>query len=119
MRTGRRKTDVAQFPGPPPATGPAGGPVGAAPLVLPARLDLTAARRLTRELRDRGGSPLRIDASRVEVLGGLCLQVLLAARQHWQQRRVPLDLSARSPAFDAALAQFGLTAAALEVGTTP
>ena len=95
------------------------GPMNTGTLTLPARLDLTAARRLTRELRDRSGSPLQIDASGVEVLGGLCLQVLLAARQQWHDRQLALVLSARSAAFDAALVHFGLTVGALEVETTP
>ncbi|MRX50702.1 STAS domain-containing protein [Paracoccus sp. S-4012] len=85
-------------------------------LTLPARLDLTEARRLTRALRDHAGTPLTLDASRVESLGGLGLQVLLAAAQEWRRRGAALDLGPRSAAFDAALAQFGLTPAALQAG---
>lgn len=87
-----------------------------ATLSLSARLDITAARPLTRELRKLSGQPLEIDASQVEHLGGLCLQVLLAAVQDWQQRDVTLHLGAQSAAFVAALKQFGLSPAALENG---
>ncbi|AXC50704.1 STAS domain-containing protein [Paracoccus suum] len=85
-------------------------------LTLPHRLDLTAARRLTRDLRDRSGAPLVIDASAVSHLGGLCLQVLLAAAQDWGRRGVSLRLAPQSPAFVEALTQFGVGPDALENG---
>ena len=85
-------------------------------LILPARLDLNEARRLCVDLRIHADGPLTLDASEVEVLGGLCLQVLLAARQHWIRLGHPLSVSPRSEAFDRGLAQFGLTLADLECG---
>ena len=85
-------------------------------MTLPARLDLTAARRLMRDFRDRSGDPLTVDASQVDLLGGLCLQVLLAAVQDWRRRDVPLRYDPRSPAFLSALEQFGLSPASLEHG---
>lgn len=85
-------------------------------LTLPVRLDLPAARGLAADLRARAGAPLLLDASRVEVLGGLCLQLLLAARQTWARTGVPLAVGARSAAFDRALAQFGVAPAQLECG---
>lgn len=87
-----------------------------ATLVLPARLDLTVARTLTRSLRDRAGAPLALDASQVELLGGLGLQVLLAAAREWGRRGARLTLAARSEAFDAALVQFGVSPRQLESG---
>lgn len=85
-------------------------------LTLGPRLDLTAARGLAADLRARRAAPLVIDASGVEVLGGLCLQLLLAAQQTWSRAGLPLRLGSRSPAFDRALAQFGITLGQLECG---
>lgn len=87
-----------------------------ATLTLPARLDLTAARGLSADLRARADAALIIDASAVEVLGGLCLQLLLAGRQTWARAGLPLTLGPRSAAFDRALAQFGVAPAQLECG---
>lgn len=99
-----------------PTPAPTGGAEMTATLVLPPRLDLTAARGLAADLRARREAALTIDASGVEVLGGLCLQLLLAAQQTWARAGRPLRLSARSAAFDRALAQFGITPAQLECG---
>jgi chemotaxis protein CheX len=46
---------------------------------LPDVLDLKAATPLTVEFLSMRGRPLDVDASRVERLGGQCLQVLLSA----------------------------------------
>lgn len=83
-------------------------------LTLPPRLDLPAARPLADDLRARDGRPLDIDAGEVSHLGGLCLQVLLAAAQSWRKAGQPLRLTRRSPAFDEALALCGLGPEALE-----
>ncbi len=75
-------------------------------VVLPARLDLTAAAGLAAILR---GSPAdAIDASGVTHLGGLCLQLLLAAARAARDRGRDLLVAPRSPAFEAALADFGI-----------
>jgi len=58
-------------------------PVAGHSLVLPAVLDIRAAGRLQAELLGLRGRPLTLDASAVERLGGLCLQVLLSARALW------------------------------------
>jgi chemotaxis protein CheX len=47
-------------------------------IILPAVLDLRAAASLKADLQAHIGSPLEIDASKVERLGASCLQVLLA-----------------------------------------
>jgi len=46
---------------------------------LASNLDLAAAKPLWTELVATRAQPIEIDASNVERLGGLCLQVLLAA----------------------------------------
>jgi chemotaxis protein CheX len=53
-------------------------------LELPGALDLAAAAPLLAELRTRRGGPLTLDGSNVQRLGGLCLQVLLAAQEAWR-----------------------------------
>jgi chemotaxis protein CheX len=53
-------------------------------LELPAVLDLKAAAPLAAALLERRGTELVVDASRVEKLGGQCLQVLLSAALTWK-----------------------------------
>jgi chemotaxis protein CheX len=55
-----------------------------AALELPGVLDLAAAAPLLAELRARRGGALNLDGSNVQRLGGLCLQVLLAAQDAWR-----------------------------------
>lgn len=81
---------------------------------LPARLDLTTVRALARDLTAMRGHPLILDASGVQTLGGLGLQVLLAAGQHWRRDGRALRLLGASHAFSAALAQFALGPQAIE-----
>ena len=52
-------------------------------LLLPAQLDLKAAESLKADILVRRGKDLTLDGSAVERLGGLGLQVLLAARKTW------------------------------------
>ena len=54
-----------------------------AALRLPEALDLRAAAPLRSELLGRRGEPVTLDGSEVARVGGLCLQVLIAARQAW------------------------------------
>ena len=54
-----------------------------ASLLLPAVLDLAQAETLKSALLPMRGQSVTIDASRVERLGGLCLQVLISAQQTW------------------------------------
>jgi chemotaxis protein CheX len=70
-------------------------------------LDLPAAAPLQIALLARRGSVLEIDASAVERLGGLCLQVLLSAHRTWGDDAVPFSVTPRSAAFTDALGLFG------------
>ncbi len=76
-------------------------------LSLDAVLDLKAAAPLKAALLEHKGQPLSLDASGVERLGGLCLQVLLAAKKTWAEDNCPLAIAPRSAAFDEALTLFG------------
>lgn len=87
---------------------------GTGPIVLADRLDTTAARALAGALRDRIGQDLHLDASAVTHLGGLCLQVLLAAGYDWRATPHRLQIAPRSDAFDDALRLFGTDLAQCE-----
>ena len=76
---------------------------------LPARLDLTAAAPLHEQLLGLRGEALEIDASKVESLGGQCLQVLLSAVVTWKADTVPLHITNASPGFEGGLRLLGLS----------
>jgi chemotaxis protein CheX len=66
---------------------------------LPAVLDLGATAGLWRELTAMSGQPLRIDASGVERIGGLCLQILIAAEAKWAKDGLMFVVDNPSPAY--------------------
>lgn len=66
---------------------------------LARNLDLSAAAPLRTELVSLQGARLEIDASDVERLGGVCLQVLLAAAASWRAANQDLRIVTPSPAF--------------------
>ncbi|MDR3508331.1 MAG: STAS domain-containing protein [Caulobacteraceae bacterium] len=76
-------------------------------LALAPVLDLKAAAPLKAALLERRGHPLELDAADVQRLGGLCLQVLLAAGAAWRADGVPMRIGPRSDAFLDALRLFG------------
>jgi chemotaxis protein CheX len=73
-------------------------------------LDLKAADRLKVALMERRGLPLDVDASGVQRLGGLCLQVLIAAQHAWLLEGIPMTISNRSNEFTETLNLFGADA---------
>jgi len=84
----------------------AGVQPAAAKLMLEPVLDLGAAERLHARLLELRGQPLDIDASQVERLGGLCLQVLLSARNTWRADGQGAVIGPASTAFEDAWAMF-------------
>ncbi|WP_312597550.1 STAS domain-containing protein [Brevundimonas sp.] len=76
-------------------------------LVLPEILDLKAAAPLKAELVARRGQDLVLDASGVQRLGGLCLQVLLSAARTWAADGVNLRLGSVSQPLGEQWAAFG------------
>lgn len=76
-------------------------------LILPDILDLKAAAPLKVELLARRGRDLVLDASGVQRLGGLCLQVLLSAGRTWAVDGVNLRLGSVSQAWSEQWAAFG------------
>jgi len=80
----------------------------AAVFTLPACLDLKAAAELHREFLARRGVDLAVDASEVSRLGGLCLQVLLAAVRAWRNDGRELAIVNPSETYCNALNLFGV-----------
>ena len=76
---------------------------------LDARLDTSAAERLTDVMTPWIGKSLTLDASAVEHLGARCLEVLLKLRHIAARSDATLSIAAPSDAFLADLATFGLT----------
>ncbi len=84
---------------------------------LDARLDSAAADRLRAQLKESADSDLTLDATAVEMLGGLCLEHLLSARSLWSARARAFAVDAPSAAMIDDLARYGLTPAALAGNT--
>ncbi len=80
---------------------------------LPEILDLKAAAPLAGEFLAHRGGELRIDASRVQRLGGQCLQVLLSAAMTWKVDEIPLAFVDPSPDFIEGLQRLGIAPADL------
>ena len=80
----------------------------AARIELPEILDLSAAGPLAAEFLSHRGEALRVDASRVERIGGQCLQVLLCAANTWKADAVPLAIVGASSGFTDGLARLGV-----------
>ncbi|MDB5441262.1 MAG: cheX protein [Caulobacteraceae bacterium] len=76
-------------------------------LCLADALDLNAAGPLAAQLIGLRGASVTLDASQVQRLGGLCLQVLLSARATWAADGQMFQVIDRSLAFDEALSLFG------------
>jgi chemotaxis protein CheX len=79
-------------------------------LALPEILDLKAAAPLAGEFLTLRGSELRVDAARVQRLGGQCLQVLLSAAMTWKADELPFVLINPSDDFLDGLARLGISA---------
>jgi chemotaxis protein CheX len=81
---------------------------------LPQTLDLAGAAPLLAELRAARGEAIEIDASQVERFGGLCLQVLLAAKASWAEAGKAFAIVNPSDAFKAAAATMGASTYLIE-----
>lgn len=77
-------------------------------LPLPSRLDNAAAAALRDMLLNHRGTSFQLDASRIEKLGTLSVQVLLAARKTWDADGKSIALLNPSEVMVAKMAQIGL-----------
>ncbi len=78
-----------------------------AALTLPEIIDSKGARVLARQLLERRGGDLVLDGRAVERLGGLGVEVLLAARLQWRADGACLTVSAWSEPARSALETLG------------
>lgn len=85
-------------------------------IVLPAVLDIQQAEPLRAELLALRGRPVVIDASAVERLGALCLQVLIAAQRTWTADGATIAIAPASEAFAQQWTTFGAPATAVGSG---
>lgn len=76
-------------------------------LTLVESLDLAAAGPLRDEILGLRGGPLTLNASSVMRVGGLCLQVLLAARTAWKSDDKAFSVADASPEFRNTLERVG------------
>ena len=70
-----------------------------AALTLPAILDIQAAEPLRSQFLAVKGQDVAVDASNVERLGALCLQVLISARKSWARDGLTVTIDPTSPSF--------------------
>jgi chemotaxis protein CheX len=82
-------------------------------LELPEVLDIKAAAPLASAFLERRGTEIVVDASRVDKLGGQCLQVLVSASLTWHADEVSFGVVDPSVGFLEALTLFGVPAADL------
>ncbi|WGM31909.1 STAS domain-containing protein [Brevundimonas sp. NIBR11] len=86
----------------------------AASISLPAVLDLAQAEPLKAALLPMRGQSVIVDASRVERLGGLCLQVLISAQQTWARDGHTLKIDGVSREFADQWNAFGAARTAVQ-----
>lgn len=85
-------------------------------LILESRLDTAAAEGLRAIFIEAQGDDITLDASRVTMLGGLCLEVILLAQHHWNRAGKSFAVTGLSNAFEESLALFGLDATSMTEG---
>ncbi len=78
------------------------------PVTLPPVLDITAAAPLVAQLSAARGKDVVLDASKVERMGGQCVQVLLSAAATWAHDSIEMTVSEPSAAFVESLQSMGL-----------
>lgn len=76
-------------------------------LALPKVMDLMAAKRLAADLLAARGKPVALDASHVQRVGGLCLQVLLSAQRTWAADKMAFEIVNPAASFEKCMAQLG------------
>lgn len=85
-------------------------------VTLMERLDSAAATPLRNELASAEGDDLVLVGTPVEFLGGLCLELLMCARQVWSAAGKTLTIEDASEAFCDNLSRFGLQVSDLSTG---
>ncbi|WP_217645940.1 STAS domain-containing protein [Poseidonocella pacifica] len=79
-------------------------------MTLPDQLTTDAAPGLLDALREYEGNPLTLSAQKVSFVGGLCAQILFAARQKWAADGLSFDIEGSSSGFEESLERLGFSA---------
>jgi len=87
-----------------------------ATLILPPILDIQAAESLRLQLLAVRGQEVVLDASNVERLGALCLQVLVSAQQSWAREGLTVAIDQASESFANQWNMFGASPTASSPG---
>jgi chemotaxis protein CheX len=87
-------------------------------LKLPQTLDVAAVRAVREDLLARRGTATTVDASDVERIGALGVELLIAAQRQWQKDDSVLQLVGLSEAVTDAFTDLGLDAAVLDIRNT-
>lgn len=87
-------------------------------LKLPQTLDVAAVRAVQKDLLDRRGKATTVDASDVERIGGLGVELLIAAQRLWEEDAVALQFTGVPDAMKGAFFDLGLDVATLDVCKT-
>ena len=77
-------------------------------IMLEARLDTSAASKLLAQIDASECKELILDASKVQMLGGLCLEAILTAKQRCVQTGIRFQVEDASDVFENDLACLGL-----------
>jgi chemotaxis protein CheX len=87
-------------------------------LKLPRVLDVAAVRAVRKDLLDRRGTAMTIDASDVERIGALGIELLISANRQWLEDDRLLQMTGMSDSMKAAFTDLGLDATTLDVRAT-
>jgi chemotaxis protein CheX len=87
-------------------------------LKLPQTLDVAAVRAVREDLLTRRGTATTMDASDIERIGALGVELLIAAQRQWQKDDSVLQLVGLSEAVTDAFTDLGLDAAVLGTRNT-
>jgi len=85
-------------------------------LPLPETMDRKAVLALQRTLLDQRGADAVLDASQVRRMGGLAIEMLIAARKQWQSDGKTLSIRDASDQFVTALEAVGASVELLQTG---
>ncbi|SFR17184.1 STAS domain-containing protein [Poseidonocella sedimentorum] len=77
-------------------------------ITLPEKLNSDAAASLLDAFREKRGADLEIAASDTVFVGGLCFQVLVAAKNQWQADGHTLSVDTHSNAFADGMSRLGM-----------
>jgi len=87
-------------------------------LKLPQTLDVAAVRAVREDLLGRRGTATTVDASEVERIGALGIELLIAAQRQWQKDESVLQLVGLSGTVTDAFKDLGLDPATLDIRET-